>query len=302
MRASSFKYLVKEGGKNVWKNRLMSFASVGVLTTCLLLIGFSWLLSANINNMVSYIGDQNEVVFFIKDGTSQEDIDSNLTTLKADNRLFDVLYVSKAQALEDYKKTMGDGAVLLEGLEGEENPCPASFRFKIVDLAQTKDIVAELESNPIKERINAPTDVAETITNVKDMINVFALILILALVIVSLVIIANTIRASVFSRRREINIMKYVGATNNFIRVPFFMEGILIGMVAALLAFFLVWGVYAFLFGFLTDYASSWLQQLFTSVIPFRAVMWELLAYFLGAGIIVGTVGCTFSVRNHLKV
>ena len=132
---------------------------------------------------------------------------------------------------------MGEDAVLLEGLEGEDNPCPASYRFKIVDLSNTSAIVNELSENPIKLKINAPTDVADTMTNVKDMINVFGMVLIVVLIIVSLVIIANTIRATVFSRRREINIMKYVGATNNFIRVPFFVEGILIGAIAAVLAF-----------------------------------------------------------------
>ncbi|MGI5896655.1 MAG: permease-like cell division protein FtsX [Oscillospiraceae bacterium] len=302
MKASSFKYLVKEGGKNVWLNRLMSFASVGVLTTCLLLIGFSWLLSANINNMVTSIGDQNEVVFFIRDDASEEEIHANLAALESDSRLFEVEYIDKERALEEYKETMGESAILLEGLEGEENPCPASFRFKIVDLSQTSAIVSELESNPIKEKINAPTDVADTITNIKDMINVFAIVLIVALVVVSLVIIANTIRASVFSRRKEINIMKYVGATNNFIRIPFFVEGVVIGTISAVLAFFLIWGVYELLFSYMIDNASVWLQDLLSSVIPFHQIAWELVGCFLGAGIIVGTVGCTFSVRNHLKV
>ena len=122
MKASSFKYLVKEGATNVWLNRLMSLASVGVLTTCLLLIGFSLLITANINNMVDYIGDQNEVVFFIKDDATQEQIDETFVSLKNDERLFDVVYTDKAQALEEYKKTMGDSAILLEGLEGEDNP------------------------------------------------------------------------------------------------------------------------------------------------------------------------------------
>ena len=302
MKASSFKYLVKEGATNVWLNRLMSLASVGVLTTCLLLIGFSLLITANINNMVDYIGDQNEVVFFIKDDATQEQIDETFVSLKNDERLFDVVYTDKAQALEEYKKTMGDSAILLEGLEGEDNPCPASYRFKVADLSQTSAIVGELESNPIKELINAPTDVADTMTHVKDMINVFGLVLVIVLVVVSLVIIANTIRATVFSRRREINIMKYVGATNNFIRVPFFVEGILIGAIAAILAFLLIWGGYSLLFDYMTNHASVWLKQLLSSIIPFSQIAWPLLSCFMGSGVIVGMLGCTFSIRNHLKV
>lgn len=302
MKASSFKYLVKEGATNVWLNRLMSLASIGVLTTCLLLIGFSWLITANIGRMVDYIGDQNEVVFFIKDDATQEQIDETLSSLEGDSRLFDVTYIDKQQALEEYKSTMGDSAILLEGLEGEDNPCPASYRFKITDLSQTSAIVAELDSNPIKELINAPTDVADTMTNVKDMINVFGMVLVIVLVIVSLVIIANTIRATVFSRRREINIMKYVGATNNFIRIPFFVEGVLIGVIAAIFAFLLIWGGYTLLFDYMTNHASTWLRQTLSSIIPFSEIMWSLLGCFVGSGVIVGTVGCTFSIRNHLKV
>ena len=169
-------------------------------------------------------------------------------------------------------------------------------------MSNTSAIVNELSENPIKLKINAPTDVADTMTNVKDMINVFGMVLIVVLIIVSLVIIANTIRATVFSRRREINIMKYVGATNNFIRVPFFVEGILIGAIAAVLAFLLVWGGYALLFNYITDHASTWLRQLLSSVIPFSQIAWPLFGCFVGSGVIVGTVGCTFSIRNHLKV
>ena len=302
MKASSFKYLVKEGGKNVWLNRLMSFASIGVLTTCLLLIGFSWLLSANIASMIDYIGDQNEVVMFIKDDVSEEDVAANLQTLQHDSRLFDVTYVSKEQAMEELSETMEDSAALLEGLEGDENPLPRSYRFRIVDLEDTSEIVSEFSQNPITEQINAPTDVADTITNIRDMINLFAMIIIIALVIVSLVIISNTIRATVFSRRKEINIMKYVGATNNFIRIPFFVEGIFIGLISAAIAFLLIWGIYFLLFSLMADYASSWLNDLIASIIPFEQIAGELLGGFVLAGVVVGAVGCTFSVRNHLKV
>ena len=104
MKASSFKYLVKEGATNVWLNRLMSLASVGVLTTCLLLIGFSWLITANINNMIDYIGDQNEVVFFIKDDATQEQIDETLAALKADDRLLTLSIRTGNKHLKSLKK------------------------------------------------------------------------------------------------------------------------------------------------------------------------------------------------------
>ena len=304
MKVNSFKYLVKEGVRNVWKNRLMTLASVGVLTTCLLLIGFSFLITANINGMVDYIGDQNEVVFFIKEDAAEEEIQAALNVLEQDERLFDVVYVDREQALEEFKLTMDeDAAALLDGLEGEENPCLASFRFKITDLSQTSLIVSELETSSLKEKINAPTDVADTMTNIKDMINVFGSVLILVLVVVSLVIIANTIRATVVARHREIRIMRYVGATGNFIRLPFFVEGVLIGLFSATLAFLLIWGIYILVFGYATGQTSVWLQDLFAgSIIPFEAVAWPLLGGFLAGGAFVGSVGCLFSIRTHLKV
>lgn len=302
MKANSFRYLVKEGAVNVWLNRLMSLASIGVLTTCLLLIGFSWLLTANINSMVDYVGDQNEIVFFIKDEAAEEEITAAKTSLENDSRLFDVVYIDKEAAMEEYKGKNSDLGSLMEGLEGENNPLPASFRFKVEDISKTSAVVEELGKLAIADKINAPTDVADTLTNVKDMVNGFGLALVLVLIVVSLVIIANTIRATVFSRRREINIMKYVGATNNFIRLPFFVEGVLIGAIAAVLAFFLIWGGYSLFLNYFSENASSWLSQIFTRVIPFGDVMWPLFGGFLASGVFVGIIGSTLSVRNHLKV
>jgi len=303
MKASSFRYLVKEGTKNVWLNRLMTIASIGVLTTCLLLIGFSFLITANINSMIQYLGDQNEVVFFIRDDATEAQVEETYDSLKMNPDLFDVVYIDKEQALEEFKASMDEeAAALLDGLEGDENPCPASFRFKIVDLSKTSTIVRQLELSPIREKINAPTDVADSMTNIRSLVNTFGSVLVAVLAVISLVIIANTIRASVFSRRREINIMKYVGATNNFIRLPFFVEGILIGLIAGGLALLLTWGGYEYLFAYISENSTTWVHQLFSNILPFRSVLIPLMIGYFGAGAVVGALGCTFSVRNHLKV
>lgn len=302
MKASSFKYLVKEGGKNVWLNRMMSVASIGVLTACLLLIGFSWLITTNISRIITFLEDKNEVVFFVTDDATEEQISELHRQLDADSRLFDVAYISKEQGLEEYKQSMGDSAVLLEGLENEENPIPASFRFKVDDLSQLDEVVATYDSSPIKELLRAPTDVADTMTNISSMVTMGGLILIVALVIVSLVIIANTIRATVFSRRKEINIMKYVGATDNFIRLPFFVEGLLLGLISALLAFLCVWGGYSALVNMLVSNASDWLESAAQNILPFQEVALPLGLIFAGAGAFTGVVGSLFSVRSHLKV
>lgn len=301
MKASSLRYLIRDGAKNIWLNRMLSIASIGILTTCLLLIGFSWLITTNINSIVKFVENKNEIVLFIREGTTEEQITSLQERLEADDRLMEIQFISKEQGLEDYKESLGDGGTLLEGLE-DDNPIPASFRFKAVNLADMSDIADDYSALAVTEKMNAPTDVADTLSGISNMINVAGIVLIAALVVVSLIIISNTIRATVFARRKEINIMKYVGATNNFIRIPFFVEGLLLGLISAALAFLLVWLGYSAMIEAVVQEASSWIGSAVENLLPFDQVALPLAGIFAAAGSCTGVIGCMFSIRNHLKV
>ncbi|MEG0456933.1 MAG: permease-like cell division protein FtsX, partial [Oscillospiraceae bacterium] len=244
MNTNSLSYLVKESFKSVWKNRLMSFASIGVLTACLILIGGCYLISENINHIVDSATQQNEIIAFIND-FSQEEKDAKTTKtideIKALANVSSVEYISKEQALNEQIEKLGPE--LHEGLEGD-NPYPAYCIIKISDLNKIDETVSSLQSIEDIYKVNSSSKVAQLLISVKNTVQIIGMVTFTILVLVALVIISNTVRLTVFSRRKEINIMKYVGATNSFIRTPFIAEGFIIGIVSAIVAYLVIWGGY----------------------------------------------------------
>ena len=301
MRASSMRYLMRNGFKNLWNNRLMTIASVGTLVACLLIVGVAVLFSLNVDNMVEYVGEQNELVVFMETDTSDEDLKTMETALSKTEGLGDVTYVSSSEAMQSIVDKYLDGdAGLLEGMD--DGFMPASFRCRITDPELARELTAEIKAMDHVSNVEAPTEITESLVKMRKMINIFGGAIIAALVIVSLVIITNTIRASVFTRRREINIMKYVGATNSFIRIPFVVEGIMLGLLSALIAFGIVWGGYNFFLDIIRMESTSLMASVLIQVMPFSELATRVLAYFLLSGVSVGCIGSVFSMRGYLKV
>ena len=303
MRASSFRYLVKTGVHNLWANRMMTVASVGTLIACLLIVGFAVLFSINVDSIVEYLGQQNEVVVFMQMDTPAEYMATMEAELNSMEGLDEVVYVSSEEGFAEYKEGLGEDSYLLDGMEAEAAEIlPAKFTAKIVDPQQVDAILASIRRMDYVDTAEAPTDLTKTLVSVRTMVNTIGGIVIAALVLVSLVIITNTIRASVFTRRKEISIMKYVGATNGFIRVPFIVEGVLLGIIAAVIAFLGIWSGYTIFVDALATETSSWLGSITQNLVPFWDMGYQLLGYFLLAGILTGGVGSAFSMRGHLKV
>ena len=301
MRASSFRYLVKSGVKNLWNNRMMTIASVGTLIACLLIVGFAVLFSINVDSIVEYMGQQNEIVVFMELDTPEEYMSVMKDDLAEMDGLGTITYISRQQAFEDYKAKLGDKADILDGME-DDHYLPASFRAKILDPEKVDILMTSIRRMDYVNEVQAPTDLAKTLVSVRRMVNTLGGAVIAALVAVSLVIITNTIRASVFNRRKEINIMKYVGATNSFIRIPFLVEGVLLGVIAAVIAYLAIGGGYTVFLNAMSTESSSWLSSITQHVMPFRQVSGKLMLWFLVAGILTGGLGSTFSMRGHLKV
>lgn len=301
MNIGNLKYLLKEGVRNLWTNRLMTLASIGVLTACLMMIGFAMLFSDNVNNIVGYIEEQNEMVVFLEKENTEEE---NLALKKQIEGMSDVSkidYITKEKAWEIQKDKLGDAAALLE--ENGDNPYYAYFVVREKDLSKVDATSAAIGALDGVQQVNSSNGFANTIVQLRQMVNFFGGAVIIALVLVSLVILANTIRAAVFSRRKEINIMKYVGATNGFIRLPFMVEGIVLGAISALLAFLLVWLGYCLLVNTLTgDATVSFIANALQNLLPFREVSLKLCLLFFGAGIVTGMLGSVMSIRSHLKV
>ena len=301
MRASSFRYLVKSGVKNLWNNRMMTIASVGTLIACLLIVGFAVLFSINVDSIVEYMGQQNEIVVFMDLDTPDEYMTLMKDDLAALDGLGAITYISRDEAFAEYKAKLGDKADILDGME-DNHYLPASFRAKIADPEKVDVLMTSIRRMDYVDEVQAPTDLAKTLVSVRRMVNTLGGAVIAALVAVSLVIITNTIRASVFNRRKEINIMKYVGATNTFIRIPFLVEGVLLGIIAALVAYLAIWGGYTVFLRAMSTESTSWLASITQHVVPFQSVSAKLMGCFLLAAVLTGGLGSTFSMRGHLKV
>lgn len=331
MRASSFSYLSKQGVKSLWSNRMMTLASVGVLTACLLIVGFAVLLTENINNMVHFVEQQNEFKAFVytekdyiqyqKDNNQEPIIPSYETKPGEENQWLSVLnkieneiksidnvsgveLVTKEQGLEAMKEQLGsENASLLDDYVGEDNPLNDSFTVTVEDLSLLEDTVAKVSKLEGIEIVTAANEAASTLTSLRNIINIVGWIIIAALVIVSLVIITNTIRASIFARRKELNIMKYVGATNSFIRLPFIIEGICLGIISGVIAYVVIWIGYETIGNtFVEKVTSQWLQNAFESIIPFKEIALQLGGFFFISSIVIGVLGSVVSIRNHIKV
>lgn len=301
MRGSSLGYLIRKGISNIWLNRMMSAASVGILTACLIIVGGSGLLAVNIRDLFTSIENQNEIVVFVKEDATEQEVTNLGTYIDSMDRVSDYYYVSKADALEEQKGYMGEKGYLLDGLE-DDNPLPASYRLTLSGLEYLDEVVSQLQNYQGVDTISAPTDLADTLTGVEKTALVLGSIIIGILIVASTVVISNTIRLTLFARRREINIMKYVGATDGFIRLPFVVEGITIGILSALLAFGVVFAIYQSLGTLFSQTQISWLTSVSNSLIPFAGLWYYVLGGFLIAGVLIGSMSSSASIRRYLRV
>lgn len=220
MRASGVRYLLGQGVENIWKNKMMAFASFCVLLISLLLVGLSVLVSINISSMIGGVENKNEVIVYLQEGTTDMEVSELYGELIRMDNVAEAKFYSKEEAFEDLKGNMSDYEMVFESL-GEDNPLIDAYRIKVKDISTIEDTLAQINTMQHVEKIRAPMDFVNTLMEFRHIITIICGVIILALIIISLVIIANTTKASVFARRAEIQIMKYVGATNLFIRIPF---------------------------------------------------------------------------------
>lgn len=302
MRLHNVTYLLKEGGRNIFSNKLMSFACIGVLVACFLLIGSAFLLSLTVSNVVEYVENQNEIVAFLDDGVTTrqaEEIGNQLRELENVSR---ITFVSKSDGLEKEKvKVEDDFRGLYDGLE-DDNPLPDKYDIQIKQPLILDETIEEINAIPGVSKVLAQTDVTSALAGLKKAVNYSGACVIIILVAVSVVIITNTIKLTVYSRRKEINIMKYVGATDSFIRMPFLVEGMLIGMIAATAAFLLLGVGYTYLLRWAAEQHGDFLGIVLTSTVDFRTVALQIFLGFAAIGVFIGTVGSGVFVRKYLKV
>lgn len=301
MKLSGVRYLTRQGFDNVWKNRMMAFASFCILLVSLLLVGLSILFYININSIIGGIENKNEVIVFLDENITPAQTMETEVLLKQIDNIDEVRFYSKDDAFEDMKKSMSEYEELFDSL-GDDNPLVDSFRIKIKDISLTSETVTLINELDHIYSIRAPYDFVNILTEMKKIITLVASAIIIALAIVSMVIISNTTKASVFARRNEISIMKYVGATNTFIRIPFFVEGMITGMAAGIAATVITWLGYDAVVDLLTNEVNILNIIGMGSIVSFSDIVLKVALSYILAGAFVGALGSVLSTRKHLNV
>ncbi len=301
MRASGVRYLLGQGVENIWKNRMMAFASFCVLLISLLLVGLSVLFFINISSMIGGVEDKNEVIIYLQEDTTDMEISDLYGQLCRMDNVAEVTFYSKEESFEDLKSSMSNYEMLFDSL-GDDNPLIDAYRIRIADIERIDDTLAQIHTLAHVESVRAPMDFVNILTELRQIITIICSVIICALIIISIVIIANTAKASVFARRAEIQIMKYVGATNSFIRIPFFVEGMITGFLAGCGALVITWFGYDGMIGLLAGETNVTAIFGMTSIVQFEDVAVPVIASYLGAGTLFGALGTVFSTRKHLNV
>lgn len=302
MTFSSFRYLIKEGIRSIWSNRLMSLASILVLLVCLLLIGASVLVTVNINSILDFIEAQNEMVIFLADNISDVEKDNVRYDLERMESVELVTFVSRQEGLESFSKSYDeDHQDLFTGLI-DDNPFPDKYNVTLNDISQMNEVRNTMENTLGVLKVSAPTDLAETLLKIRTGITYASLAIVAMLIVVSFVIIGNTIKLTVFNRRKEINIMKFVGATDAFIRLPFIIESVILGLISTGIAFAITWKSYDLLAQEIVGWASGWLSNAAMYIIPFESMWVNLLLGFIVGGVITCVFSSSVFIKKHLKV
>ena len=295
MKINNLGYLLKEGIKGIFTHGFMSFAAVCVTVACLLIVGSFSLLMYNVNIMVNDLNKTNEVLVFIDENLTEAEAKSVGTKINVIENVHQATFIPREEALENFVDDH-EGTEAFNGLMAED----FRHRFSVVlqDNAYIEETVNQIQQISGVAKIRAEYELAEGFATMEQVIRIVSIGVISVLLVVSLLIISNTVKLAMYDRRDEIAIMKMVGATNGFIRLPFVVEGFTLGMMGAALAFGIEWLLYDAL---ATRVREADTLQLFTFV-PFQQLLYPMIAVFCFAGLFVGIVGSWTSIRKFLDV
>ena len=292
--------MIREGFRSIKTHSFMSFASVTIIMACLIIMGSVTLLSFNIDAMIKSLEDQNEVVAFVDDSIpSEADARALQPALEAVDNVEYVEFISREDAMETFMSKYDSS--LREGID------PTVFRHRYVihltDIAQMAQTKTLLENVDGVAKVKAHLEYASAFVTLRNIVSVVSLVLTVILVFVSVFIMSNTIKLTTFGRREEIAIMKMVGATNSFIRLPFVVEGLVLGILGGGLAFLAEWGLYSLISSrVMGTVSNSILTESFITLIPFKTMALPVLVAFLAISVLVGVFGGVNAIRNYLKV
>ncbi|HPT77634.1 MAG TPA: permease-like cell division protein FtsX [Candidatus Atribacteria bacterium] len=299
MKFRTWKNIIREGMRNVVRNRVMTLASIGAIMAALFVLGIIMATIINLDNIVAGLESKVEVTVYLKKGTTQGDIETVYNRINSWEGIVEVEFISKEEALENWRKEMGSKSYLLDGYNEENNPLPDTFRIKVERPEYVENIVTNARKLSAVDQVRYSADVVRAIMSIAGTTRLIGLSIVVLLSVMSVIIINNTIKLTVYSRRREINIMKYIGATDWYIRWPFLIEGMVLGLFGAVLAGGAVAGLYAILLEKANDMES--ILSIF-GLLPMKDIMYPVLLVFALIGCLIGISASMLSIRKHLKV
>ncbi|MGB3366372.1 MAG: permease-like cell division protein FtsX [Acidaminobacteraceae bacterium] len=298
MKIKTVGYTFNECCKNLWRNRMMSFASATSVAATLMILGIIFVLIVNINSLAQGAKDQfDSITVYLLDDVEVDQVDVIGEEIFRLEGVKEISFETKEDALEKYKKDWGENAYLLDGLES--NPLPNSFVITLDDIGYANYVVAQVKEIDGVEEVKYYQEIITKMLNVTDYIKNVGMAIIFILIAISVFIINNTIKLALNSRRREIVIMKYVGATSWFVRWPFLLEGTLLGIFGALIATGAIYIIYSYTFNLFT---SQFYVLIAPYVVDVKSIVFDLFVLFLIIGSGIGALGSVWSMKKHLEV
>ena len=294
-RKAGFAYYVREGLSSVFVHGFTSLAAMLVIAACLMITGTFALVAYNLDLQIRELEGQSEIVVYIDENVSRDNALALGQKIRALDNVKTAEFVTKEQLFEDYLDSLGEDAYVMEELR-DDNPLRDSYQITMDDVSLHADTVKALENINGVAASSSMQEVSERLIQIRQVVNLISYTMVALLGGVSVFIIANTVKLAMFARKEEIAIMKMVGATNHFIRAPFVVEGMFLGLSAAALAFFVLWGVYAYVSAQLAEGTAI------LTMVAFATVWKEVLVTMLGAGLLLGVGGSVITIRRFLKV
>ena len=295
MKVNRIGYLFREGLRGVFSHGFRSFASITVIAACLLIMGSFALVGINIDSIIRDMERESQILAFVDESLTQDDARLLEGAIRTLSNVREVKFITREEALENYKAQYEDTS-LFDDIDA--SVLRNRYVVYLNDITLMENTKEALENVPGVADVNAEVGIAKGFITVRNVVSVITAILIVVLLVVSLCMMSNTIKLATYTRREEIAIMKMVGANNGFIRFPFVVEGLIMGVLGAGIGFLLQWLIYNFITGRIMNSMAGNLFHL----LPFATIMTPLLLVYLAVGILVGAFGGGMAIRNYLKV
>ena len=298
MKYNVISYFLTEGIRNVFKNKKSTFSCLGVMCATMLIFGLFFTIGQNINNWVKDLEAEQGMQVFMEYDATEEEINKLKEDLNNIEGVNSVTFVSKEEAYNTMKERLGKGEKIMSGFTTDA--FSVSYMVTLTDLSMNNQVYNAINNLDTVRTIQNKGDTAETLTKIGNTIKIVTFVMFTILILISLFIISNTIKLTVHARRKEISIMKYVGATNGFIRWPFIVEGMIIGLISGILSILIVGGGYNYIANQIMQ-SETW-QKLSLGILSFGDMIGQIILVYMFLGVGIGIIGSSISMRRYLDV